>query len=44
MICVCIFMTGTLQGTNESDFYGEVKPGIEPATPGLQHIGLSLTP
>ena len=35
-------MTGTLEGSNESDFME--KPGIEPATPGLQDIGLSPTP
>ena len=32
--CVCIFMTGTPEGSTESDFME--KPGIEPATPGLQ--------
>ena len=30
-------MTGTLEGFTE-------KPGMEPATPGLQDIGLSHTP
>ena len=33
-------MTGTPKGSTESDFME--KPGIEPATPGLQDIGLSL--
>ena len=42
MICVCIFMTGTHEGSTESGFME--KPGIEPATPGLQDIGLSPTP
>ena len=42
MICVCIFMTGTPEGSTESGFME--KPGIEPATPGLQDIGLSPTP
>ena len=35
-------MTGTPEGSTESGFME--KPGIEPATPGLQGIGLSLTP
>ena len=34
------FMTGTPEVSIESGFM----PGIEPATPGLQHIGLSPTP
>ena len=34
MICVFINMTGTPEGSTESDFME--KPGIEPATPGLQ--------
>ena len=37
MICVFI-MTGTPEGTTESGFME--KPGIEPATPGLQGIAL----
>ena len=37
MICVFI-MTGTPEGSNESGFIE--KPGIEPATPGLQGIVL----
>ena len=41
MICV-YFLTGTTEGTTESGFME--KPGIEPATPGLQYIGLSPTP
>ena len=36
------FMTGTPEGSTESGFME--KPGIEPATPGLQDIGLSPTP
>ena len=40
-LCV-YFMTGTPEGSTESGFME--KPGIEPATPGLQHIGLSPTP
>ena len=40
-LCV-YFMTGTLEGSTESGF--KEKPGIEPATPGLQDIGLSPTP
>ena len=35
-------MTGTPEGSPESGFME--KPGIEPATPGLQDIGLSPTP
>ena len=35
-------MTGTPEGSTESGFME--KPGIEPATPGLQDIGLSPTP
>ena len=34
MICVFINMTGTPEGSTESDFME--KPGIEPATPDLQ--------
>ena len=34
MICVFINMTGTPEGSTESGF--KEKPGIEPATPGLQ--------
>ena len=47
--CVCrvfdlcvYFMTGSPEGSTESDFME--KSGIEPATPGLQDIGLSPTP
>ena len=36
------FMTGAPEGSTESCFM--VKPGIEPVTPGLQGIGVSLTP
>ena len=36
------FMTGTPEGSTKSDF--TEKPGMEPATPGLQDIGLSPTP
>ena len=39
MICVFINMTGTPEGSTESGFME--KPGIEPATPGLQGIALS---
>ena len=42
IICVCIFMTGTPEGSTESDFME--KQGIQPATPGLRDIGLSPTP
>ena len=35
-LCV-YFMTGTPEGSTESDFLEKV--GIEPATPGLQDIG-----
>ena len=38
MICVFINMTGTPEGSTESGFIE--KPGIEPATPGLQGIAL----
>ena len=38
MICVFINMTGTPEGSTESGFM--MKPGIEPATPGLQGIAL----
>ena len=40
-LCV-YFMTGTPEGSTERGFME--KPGIEPATPGLQDIGLSPTP
>ena len=40
-LCV-YFMTGTPEGSTESGFME--KPGIEPATPGLQDTGLSPTP
>ena len=40
-LCV-YYMTGTPEGSTESGFME--KPGIEPATPGLQGIGLSPTP
>ena len=40
-LCV-YFITGTPQGSTESGFIEQ--PGIEPATPGLQDIGLSPTP
>ena len=33
------FLTGTPEGSTQSGFME--KPGIEPATPGLQDIGLS---
>ena len=36
-LCV-YYMTGTPQGSTESDFME--KPGIEPATPGLQGLAL----
>ena len=35
-------MTGTPEGSTKSGFME--KPGIEPATPGLQDIGLSPIP
>ena len=38
ILCV-YFMTGTLEGSTERDFMEKL--GIEPATPGLQDIGLS---
>ena len=38
MICVFFNMTGTPEGSTESGFIE--KPGIEPATPGLQGIAL----
>ena len=38
MICVFINMTGTSEGSTKSGFME--KPGIEPATPGLQGIAL----
>ena len=37
-LCVFINMTGTPEGSTESGFME--KPGIEPATPGLQGIAL----
>ena len=40
-LCV-YYMTETLEGSTKSGFME--KPGIEPATRGLQDIGLSLTP
>ena len=40
-LCV-YYMTETPVGSTESGFME--KPGIEPATPGLQDIGLSPTP
>ena len=39
---VCWFYDGDTQGLSESGFMK--KPGIKPATPGLQDIGLSPTP
>ena len=39
-LCV-YFMTGTPEGSIESGFMET--PGIEPAIPGLQDIGLSST-
>ena len=39
---VCWFYVGNTQRLTESGFIE--KPGIEPATPGLQGIGLSPTP
>ena len=36
-LCVC-YMTGTPEGSTKSGFME--KPGIEPATPGLQGIAL----
>ena len=38
MICVFYYMMGTPEGSTESGFME--KPGIEPATPGLQGIAL----
>ena len=38
MICVFIYMTGTPEGSTESGLME--KPGIEPATSGLQGIAL----
>ena len=36
---MCVYyMTGTPEGSTESGFMG--KPGIQPATPGLQGIAL----
>ena len=35
---ICVFMTGTPEGSTESGLME--KPGIEPATPGLQGIAL----
>ena len=42
MILCVYFMTGTPESSTESGFME--KPGIEPATPGLQDIGLSPIP
>ena len=42
MICVFYFTRGTPEGSTESVFME--KPRMEPATPGLQGIGLSPTP
>ena len=42
MILCVYYMTGTLEDSTESDFME--KPGIEPANPSLQDIGLSPTP
>ena len=39
---VCWFYDGNTQRLTESGFME--KPGIKPATPGLQDIGLSPTP
>ena len=39
---MCWFYNGNTQGLTESGFME--KSGIEPATPGLQGIGLSPTP
>ena len=41
MICVFIIYDGSTRRLAESGFME--KPGIEPATPGLQDIGLSPT-
>ena len=38
MVSVLYFMTGATEGSTESGFME--KPGIEPATPGLQGSGL----
>ena len=38
MIVCLLYMTGTPEGSTESGFME--KPGIEPATPGLQGIAL----
>ena len=38
MICVFYYISGTPEGSTESGFME--KPGIEPATPGLQGIAL----
>ena len=40
-LCV-YYMTGTPEGSTKSGFME--KPGIEPATPGLQDVGLSPIP
>ena len=40
-LCV-YYMTGTPEGSTKSGFME--KPGIEPATPGLQDIGFSPIP
>ena len=40
---VCVFYDGNSRRLNGESGFME-KPGIEPATPGLQGIGLSPTP
>ena len=42
MVCECILYNGSTRRLTESRLME--KPGIEPATPGLQGIGLSPTP
>ena len=42
MVMCAFFMTRTPVGSTETGFME--KPGIEPATPGLQGIALSPTP
>ena len=39
---IFVFYDGSIRRLTESDFMK--KPGIEPATPGLQDLGLSPTP
>ena len=41
---MCVFYDGSTEDSTESVFFFKEKPGIEPATPGLQGIGLSPTP